>query len=91
MLPRCSLGDRNDGAVRPSGGPVYLALQPVEEGRQVFTGGLLSGAIYFTTAWSLPYVLDTLVPALAETLAGDGPVTIEVSDDGAVTPPRPGS
>ena len=40
--------------------PVYLALRPVEEGRQVFTGGLLSGAIYFTSVLSLPYVLDTL-------------------------------
>ena len=51
---------------------------PSREGRQVFTGGLLSGAIYFTSVLSLPYVLDTLVPALAETLAGEGAVTIEV-------------
>ncbi len=58
--------------------PVYLALQPVREGRQVFTGGLLSGAIYFTSVLSLPYVLDTLVPALTEALAGTGAVTIEV-------------
>ena len=58
--------------------PVYLGLQPVREGRQVFTGGLLSGAIYFTSVLSLPYVLETLVPALADTLAGDGPVTVEV-------------
>ena len=58
--------------------PVYRALQPVQDGRQVFTGGLLSGAIYFTSVLSLPYVLDTLVPALAGALAGDGPVTIDV-------------
>ena len=58
--------------------PVYRALQPVQDGRQVFTGGLLSGAIYFTSVLSLPYVLDTLVPALAAALAGDGPVTIDV-------------
>lgn len=58
--------------------PVYHALQPVQDGRQVFTGGLLSGAIYFTSVLSLPYVLDTLVPALAGALAGDGPVTIDV-------------
>lgn len=32
------------------------------------TGGELAGAIYFTTVLSLPYVLDELVPQLAEAL-----------------------
>jgi iron complex transport system substrate-binding protein len=57
--------------------PVYNNLEEVREGRLVFTGGLLAGAIYFTSPLSLPYVLETLVPALADTLAGDGPVEFE--------------
>ncbi|MPY93172.1 MAG: ABC transporter substrate-binding protein [Acidimicrobiia bacterium] len=52
---------------------VYLNLEEVREGRLVFTDGLTAGAIYFTSPLSLPFVLDELVPALASTLAGDGP------------------
>jgi iron complex transport system substrate-binding protein len=53
--------------------PLYMALEEVREGRLVFTDGLLAGAIYFTSPLSLPFVLDHLVPALASTLAGNGP------------------
>lgn len=56
--------------------PLYLALEEVEEGRLVFTDGLTAGAIYFTSPLSLPFVIDQIVPALASTLAGDGPATI---------------
>lgn len=58
--------------------PLYRALTPVDQGRQVFTGGLLAGAIYFNSVLSLPFVLDRLVPALASTFGDDGPVTITV-------------
>ena len=34
----------------------------------IYTGGELAAAIYFTTPLSLPYVLDNLVPKLAEVL-----------------------
>jgi iron complex transport system substrate-binding protein len=55
---------------------VYRALEEVEDGRLVFTDGLTAAAIYFTSPLSLPYALDQLVPAMAGTLAGDGPVEI---------------
>lgn len=55
---------------------VYNTLEEVRDGRLVFTDGLTAGAIYFTSPLSLPYVLDHLVPALASTIAGDGPATI---------------
>lgn len=59
--------------------PLYLALEEVRAGRQVFTDGLTAGAIYFTSVLSLPFVLEQLVPALASTLAGDGPATIDAT------------
>jgi iron complex transport system substrate-binding protein len=58
---------------------VYRNLQEVKDGRLVFTDGVTAGAIYFTSVLSLPFVLEHLVPALASTLAGDGPATIEVA------------
>ena len=60
--------------------PFYRNLARVEDGRLVFTDGLVAGAIYFTSVLSLPYVLDELVPALASTLAGDGPATAAAGD-----------
>jgi iron complex transport system substrate-binding protein len=60
--------------------PLYLALEEVREGRLVFTDGLLAGAIYFTSPLSLPFVLDHLVPALAGTLAGNGPAEAFAGD-----------
>ena len=56
--------------------PVYDGLEEVRDGRLVFTDELTAGAIYFTSPLSLPMVLDELVPALASTLAGDGPAQI---------------
>jgi iron complex transport system substrate-binding protein len=56
--------------------PLYGALEEVEAGRLVFTDETSAGAIYFTSVLSLPFVLDHLVPALASTLAGEGPATI---------------
>jgi iron complex transport system substrate-binding protein len=57
--------------------PVYAALEAVQDGRLVFTDGITAGAIYFTSPLSLPFVLDHLVPALASTIAGEGPATID--------------
>ena len=57
--------------------PLYNALVPVQEGRQVFTDGVTAGAIYFTSVLSLPFVLEQLVPALAAVAAGEGPATID--------------
>ncbi|CAN5723134.1 ABC transporter substrate-binding protein [soil metagenome] len=57
--------------------PLYRALEPVEDDRLVFTDGTTAGAIYFTSLLSLPYVLDRLVPALADALGGKGPATID--------------
>jgi iron complex transport system substrate-binding protein len=42
----------------------------------VFTDGITAGAIYFTSPLSLPFVLEQLVPAMASTIAGEGPATI---------------
>lgn len=56
--------------------PLYNALEEVQEGRLVFTDGLTAGALYFTSPLSLPFVLEQIVPALASTLAGDGPAVI---------------
>jgi iron complex transport system substrate-binding protein len=56
--------------------PVYDALDAVSSGDLVFTDGLTAGAIYFTSPLSLPFVLDQLVPALEQVVAGDGPATI---------------
>lgn len=57
--------------------PLYNALTAVQEGQLVFTDGVTAGAIYFTSPLSLPFVLEQLVPALASTLAGDGPAEID--------------
>ncbi|MFT3852437.1 MAG: iron-siderophore ABC transporter substrate-binding protein [Ilumatobacteraceae bacterium] len=56
--------------------PLYLELAAVRSGHLVFTDGITAGAIYFTSPLSLPYVLQRLVPALASTIAGNGPATI---------------
>jgi iron complex transport system substrate-binding protein len=59
---------------------LYNALEAVQDGRLVFTDGVTAGAIYFTSPLSLPFVLDQLVPALASTIAGEGPATIDTTD-----------
>jgi iron complex transport system substrate-binding protein len=68
-------GDR--GALEAE--PLYSSLAAVRDGRLVFTDGVTAGAIYFTSVLSLPFVLEHLVPALAGTIAGDGPATIDAS------------
>lgn len=60
--------------------PLYQALVPVQEGHLVFTDGVLAGAIYFTSPLSLPFVVEHLVPALASTMAGDGPAEATPGD-----------
>ncbi len=65
--------DRDRAALETE--PLYNQLDAVQDGRLVFTDGLTAGAIYFTSVLSLPYVLDTLVPALASAVAGEGPAT----------------
>jgi iron complex transport system substrate-binding protein len=45
-------------------------LEAVKEGRSVYTGELLTSAIYFSTILSLPYVLDRLVPELEKVYPG---------------------
>lgn len=61
--------------------PLYQALVPVQDGHLVFTDGVLAGAIYFTSPLSLPFVVEHLVPALASTMAGDGPAEATPGDD----------
>ena len=39
--------------------PGFSSLAAVKAGRSIYTGGTLSGAIYFTSPLSLPYVLET--------------------------------
>ena len=51
----------------------FMNLAPVEEGRSVYTDGILAGAIYFTTPLSLPYVLDRLPALLADAIDGGAP------------------
>jgi iron complex transport system substrate-binding protein len=53
--------------------PTFGKLDAVREHRAVFTDATLSGAIYFMTPLSLPYVLERLTPALAEAVAGEAP------------------
>ncbi|HEU4841444.1 MAG TPA: iron-siderophore ABC transporter substrate-binding protein [Ilumatobacteraceae bacterium] len=57
--------------------PLYMGLEAVQDGTLVFTDGITAGAIYFTSPLSLPFVLEQLVPAMASTIAGEGPATIE--------------
>lgn len=45
--------------------PGFAELAAVKAGRSVYTGAVLSGAMYFASPLSLPYVADNLVPLLA--------------------------
>jgi hypothetical protein len=42
----------------------------------VYTDATLSGAMYFVTPLPLQYVLDRLIPALADAMAGKSPETM---------------
>ena len=45
-------------------------LDAVKDGRSIYTGELLTSAIYFNSILSLPFVLDQLVPQLEKVLPG---------------------
>lgn len=49
---------------------LFGQLRVVKEGRSVYTGDVLAGAIYFSTILSLPYVLDNLLPELEKAFPG---------------------
>lgn len=53
--------------------PFVTAIDAMKNGSVVYTDGVTAGAIYFTSPLSLPYVIDALVPALADAIAGNGP------------------
>ena len=52
-------------------------LSATKGGHEVYAGELLGSALSHASLLSLPYALDTLVPALEEALAGNGPVETE--------------
>lgn len=61
-----------DDAEGPLGGPLYASLPVHIEGREVFLDSYddpLGGATSFVSVLSLPYLLDGLVPQLADALA----------------------
>lgn len=51
--------------------PLYRKLDVASEGRAIFPGEELIGAISFSTILSLPFALDGLVPMLAAAVDGD--------------------
>lgn len=53
--------------------PTFKTLEAVAENRAVFTDPTLSGAMYFMSPLSLPYVLEHLTPALQAALDGESP------------------
>ncbi|WP_027007391.1 ABC transporter substrate-binding protein [Conexibacter woesei] len=53
--------------------PTFRGLNAVKGHHTIFTDATLSGAMYFTTPLSLPYVLDHLTPQLAAAVAGRAP------------------
>lgn len=64
--------DESEG---PLGGPIYQTLPVHTEGREILLDSYdepLGGATSFVSVLSLPYLLDGLVPRLAEVLAGTG-------------------
>jgi iron complex transport system substrate-binding protein len=64
--------DESEGVL---GGPIYQALPVHTEGREVFLDSYddpLGGATSFVSVLSLPYLLDGLVPQLADAIDGTG-------------------
>jgi iron complex transport system substrate-binding protein len=53
--------------------PTFKPLKAVAGHHTVFTDATLSGAMYFETPLSLPYVAQRLTPLLAEAVAGKAP------------------
>jgi iron complex transport system substrate-binding protein len=60
-----------------TGNPLYERLDVAKEGRSIFLGEhtTLSGALSFSTALSIPLLLDELVPRMLDSLDGD-PATV---------------
>ena len=56
--------------------PTYTRLKAVSEKRTVYTDPTLSGAMYFISPLSLPYVLERLTPQLVEAVKGNAPAAI---------------
>ena len=56
--------------------PTYARLGAVTGKRTVYTDPVLSGAMYFISPLSLPYVLEKLTPQLKAAVAGQAPNTI---------------
>jgi iron complex transport system substrate-binding protein len=68
------IGPTNDPAAAVAAEPLLGDLANVDEGRAVFLDelkGAWSGALSFNSPLSLPYALDTFVPALAAAADGD--------------------
>lgn len=65
--------ESDDDITALEGEPFVAAIDAMKNGSVVYTDGVTAGAIYFTSPLSLPYVIDALVPALADAVAGDGP------------------
>ena len=56
--------------------PTFNRLPAVAEHRAVYTDGILTGAIYFISPLSLPYVLERLTPQLKAAVEGKAPQKI---------------
>lgn len=65
--------EKEDDVTALEGEAFVTALRAMQSGSVVYTDGVTAGAIYFTSPLSLPYVLDSLVPALSDAVAGNGP------------------
>ncbi|GAA1613966.1 iron-siderophore ABC transporter substrate-binding protein [Actinoplanes couchii] len=59
--------------------PLYTDRAVHKEGRDVFLGQEANGAFSFSSVLSLPYVIDTIVPALAAAVDGDVATTSDFS------------
>lgn len=67
-------GTESDDDITALEGEAFVtAIDAMKNGSVVYTDGVTAGAIYFTSPLSLPHVLDALVPALADAVAGNGP------------------
>lgn len=67
-------GTESDDDIAALEGEAFVAAIAAQQaGSVVYTDGVTAGAIYFTSPLSLPYVIDSLVPALADAIAGNGP------------------
>jgi iron complex transport system substrate-binding protein len=56
--------------------PTYTRLKAVSQKRTVYTDSTLSGAMYFISPLSLPYVLEHLTPQLDQAVQGKAPAAV---------------